>query len=68
MVGDSPNLSIIEAQTLEDLLADYQDVFETGSGNRGRREKAYHRIGYRRCPAPSPAATQTPASEGSPGK
>jgi hypothetical protein len=29
---------------LEELLADYQDVFETGSGDRGRTEEVYHRI------------------------
>jgi hypothetical protein len=44
MVGAKPNLSIREAQALEELLADYQDVFETGSGERGRTEKVYHRI------------------------
>ena len=44
MVGAKPNLSISEAKALEELLADYQDVFETGSGDRGRTEKGYHRI------------------------
>ena len=39
-----PNLSIGEAQALEELIADYQDVFETKSGDHGRTEKVYHRI------------------------
>jgi hypothetical protein len=44
LVGARPNLSAREAQALEELLADYQDVFKTGSGDCGRIEKVYHRI------------------------
>ena len=44
MVGAKPNLNISEAQALEEILADYQDVFETGSVDRGRTKKVYHRI------------------------
>jgi hypothetical protein len=33
LVGARPNLSAREAQALEELLADYQDIFETGSGS-----------------------------------
>ena len=43
MAGARPNLNIREAQALEELL-DYQDVFESGSGDHGRTEKVYHRI------------------------
>jgi len=44
LAGATPNLSIREAQTLEELIADYQDVFETKGGECGRTEKVYHRI------------------------
>jgi hypothetical protein len=44
MVGAKPNLSIREAHALEELLADYLDVFETGSGDRERTDKVYQRI------------------------
>ena len=44
MVGAKSNLSIREAQTLEGFLADYQDVFESGSGDRGCTDKKYQRI------------------------
>jgi len=44
IVGARPNLSIREAQALEELIAEYQDVFETKSGDHGRTEKVYHRI------------------------
>ena len=37
-------MSIREAQALEELIAEYQDVFETKSGDHGRTEKVYHRI------------------------
>ena len=42
-VGARPNLSIREAQALEELIADYQDVFETKSGDNGHTEKVYNR-------------------------
>jgi len=42
--GARPNLSIREAQALEELIADYQDVFETKGCDHGRTEKVYHRI------------------------
>jgi hypothetical protein len=38
-----PNLSVRESQVLEEYLADYKDVFETRSGDRGRTEAVYHR-------------------------
>jgi len=44
MAGARPNLRIREAQALEELLVDYQDVFETGSGDPGRTERVYNRI------------------------
>ena len=44
MVCAKPNLSIREANALEELLTDYQDIFETGSGDRRRIEKVYHSI------------------------
>jgi len=44
IVGARPNLIIREAQALEELIAEYQDVFETKSGDHGRTEKVYHRI------------------------
>jgi hypothetical protein len=44
IVGARPNLSVREAQALEELIADYQDVFEIKSGDHGRTEKVYHRI------------------------
>jgi hypothetical protein len=44
IVGARPNLSIREPQALEELIADYQDVFETKSGDQRRTEKVYHRI------------------------
>ena len=43
-MAHKPNLCIREAQALEELLADYQDVFENGSGDRGCTEKVYQRI------------------------
>jgi hypothetical protein len=44
MIDDArPNLSC-KAQALEELTADYQDVFETKSGDHGRTEKVNHRI------------------------
>ena len=39
-----PNLSIREAQALDELIVDYQDVFETICGEHGRTEKVYHRV------------------------
>jgi hypothetical protein len=43
-MGDgSPNLSVREAQALEDFLADYKDLIETRSGDRGRTETVYQR-------------------------
>ena len=44
IVGARPTLSVREAQALEELMADYQDVFETKSGDHGRTDKVYHRI------------------------
>jgi len=44
LAGARPNLSIREAQALEELIADYQDVFETQGGEYGRTEKVYHRL------------------------
>jgi len=44
MVDARPNLTIREAQALEELLADYQDIFETGSGDCWHTERVYHRI------------------------
>jgi hypothetical protein len=42
--GARPNLNIREAQALEELVAEYQDVFETEGGDQGLTEKVYHRI------------------------
>jgi hypothetical protein len=42
--GARPNVSLREAQALEQLIADYQEVFETKSCDYGRTEKVYHRI------------------------
>jgi hypothetical protein len=44
IVGASPNLSVREAQAMEDLITDYQDVFGIKSGDHGRTGKVYHRI------------------------
>ena len=44
IAGARPNLSIRETQALEELIADYQDVFETKGGEHGRTESVYHRI------------------------
>jgi hypothetical protein len=44
IVGARPNLRVREAQALEELTADYQDVFEIKSGDHGRTQKVYHRI------------------------
>jgi hypothetical protein len=44
IAGARPNLSRREAQALDEFIADYQDVFETKSGDHGRTEKVYHRI------------------------
>jgi hypothetical protein len=41
--GARPNLGIREAQELKELIADYQDVFETKSDDHWRAEKVYHR-------------------------
>jgi len=38
LAGARPYLSIREAQALEELIADYQDVFETKGGEYGRTE------------------------------
>jgi len=43
IAGARPNLSIRESQALE-LIADYQDIFETKRGEHERTEKVYHRI------------------------
>lgn len=37
-------MSLREAQALEELIADYQEVFETKSCDYGCTEKVYHRI------------------------
>ena len=34
----------LKSRILGELIADYQDVFETKSGDYGRAEKVYHRI------------------------
>ena len=44
IAGARTNLSIREAQALEELNADYQDVFETKGGEYGRTQKVYNRI------------------------
>jgi hypothetical protein len=44
IAGARPNLSIREALALEELIGNYQDVFETKSGDHGRTERVYHRI------------------------
>jgi hypothetical protein len=44
IAGARPKLSHREAQVLEEFIANYQDVFETKSGDHGRTEKVYHRI------------------------
>ena len=44
LAGARPNLSIREAQALEELIADYQDVFETKGSAYGHTDKVYHRI------------------------
>jgi hypothetical protein len=44
IAGAKPNLSRRESQALEEIIADYQDVFETKSGDHGLTEKVYHRI------------------------
>jgi hypothetical protein len=42
--GARPNLSVREAQALENLITDYREVFGIKSGHHGRTEKVYHRI------------------------
>ena len=44
IAGARPNLNTREALPLEELIADYQGVFETKSGNHERAERVYHRI------------------------
>jgi hypothetical protein len=44
ITGARRNLGRREAQALEEFIADYQDVFETKSGDHRRTEKVYHRI------------------------
>jgi hypothetical protein len=39
-----PNLSVRKVQAIEELIADYQDVFETKIGDHGCTENLYHRI------------------------
>jgi hypothetical protein len=43
--GARPNLNTREAQMLEEFVTEYQDVFATKSGDYGRSNKVYHRIG-----------------------
>jgi hypothetical protein len=43
IVGARPNLIVREAQALEDLIADYPDVFQIKSGDHGRTG-VYHMI------------------------
>jgi len=65
IVGARPNLSVREAQALEEFIADYQDVFETKSGDHGHTNKVYHRIDtgdarpIRQPPRRLPLAKQT---------
>jgi len=40
IAGARPNASLGEAQALEELVADYQDVFETKSGDYGRSRES----------------------------
>jgi hypothetical protein len=49
--GGRPNLSIREAQALEVLVAEYQDVFETECGDHGRTDS----LPQKRRPPYSPA-------------
>jgi hypothetical protein len=62
-------MSVREAQALEELLADYQDVFETGNGDRRRTRKVYHRIDtgdaqpIRQSPRRLPLAKQALAND-----
>jgi len=44
IAGARPNLSIREAQALEELIADYQDVIETKGIEHGRTEEVHYRI------------------------
>lgn len=44
MAGARPNVSLGEAQVMEELVADYQDVFQTKSDDYGRADKVYHSI------------------------
>jgi hypothetical protein len=43
IAGARPNASLGEAQAVEEVIANYQDVFETKSGDYGRAEKVYYR-------------------------
>jgi hypothetical protein len=57
IIGARPNLSAREAQALEELIADYQDVLETKSGDHVHRESV-PQDRYRRHLAHLPAAMQ----------
>jgi hypothetical protein len=65
IAGAGPNLGIREALALEELIADYQYVFETRSGDHGRTVKVYHKIDtgdarpIRQPPRRLPLAKQT---------
>jgi hypothetical protein len=67
--GARPNLSNREAQTIEELIGDYQDIFETKSGDHGRTEKVYHRIdagdarSIRQSPRRTPLAKQAEVND-----
>jgi len=56
IAGARSNVSLGEARVLEEHIADYQEVFETKSGDYGHAEKVYHiiDIGYARPIRQSP--------------
>jgi hypothetical protein len=37
-------MSLRDTQTLDDIIAEYQDILEIKSGDLGRTEKVYHTI------------------------
>jgi hypothetical protein len=44
IAGAKKNMSLREAQGLEELIADYQDIFETKRSDYGSTEKVYNGI------------------------
>jgi len=62
IAGARPNQSIREAQALDELIVDNQDIFETKGGEHGRIENCTTGQVH------SPASLQTPFSEASRGE